>query len=147
MNSTPRNLHQIRVFVDANILISGLFFKGPENTLLKMGILGSINIVTCEFVIEEAREVIKRKFPEVENNFDNIIEIITVLKTEKNGNARKLMRDKKDIPVLATALKHKPDYFVTGDEDFHTSEIKGLLNVVRTQDFLKEFSVFRRKGK
>ena len=137
MNSTVRNLP--RVFVDANTLISGLFFKGPESTMLRMGILGLINIVTCEFVIEEVREVIKRKFPEAENNFDNIIEIITILKTKKNENVKKLIRDKKDIPVLATALAYGPDYFITGDEDFHTDEIKKLLKVVRTQDFLEEF--------
>ena len=145
MNSTVRSLHRPRVFIDANILISGLFFKGPESIVLRLGILGLIDIVTCEFVVEEVREVIRRKFPEAENKFDNLLEIITVLKTKKNGKARRLIRDKKDIPVLATAIEYRPDYFITGDEDFHTSEIKKLLNVVRTQDFLDSLSDLKGK--
>jgi len=104
--------------------------------VLRLGILGLIDIVTCEFVVEEVREVIRRKFPGAENKFDNLLEIITILKTKKN---------KKDIPVLATAPEYRPDYFITGDEDFHTSEIKKLINVVRTQDFLDSLSDLKGK--
>ena len=133
-----RNLRQAEVFIDANTLISGLFFEGPESVLLTVGVMGRVNLVTCSFVVEEVREVIRRKFPSAMSKFDDMMTVVTILKTEKDGRAKKLIRDRKDIPVLATALKHKPDYFVTGDDDFHTPEIKKLLNVVRTQEFLKK---------
>ncbi|ODS42414.1 MAG: hypothetical protein MSIBF_03565 [Candidatus Altiarchaeales archaeon IMC4] len=120
-------------------MISGLFFKGPERILLKIGVAGWINLVTCGFVIDEVREVIRRKFPDAESSFEEVMTAVTVLKTESDGVAKNLMRDKKDIPVLATSLRYKPDYFVTGDSDFHTPEIKKQLNVVRTQEFLNEF--------
>jgi putative PIN family toxin of toxin-antitoxin system len=133
-----RNLRQAEVFIDANTLISGLFFEGPESVLLTLGVMGRVKLVTCSFVLEEVREVVRRKFPSAISKFDDMMTVVTVLKTENDGHARKLIRDGKDVPVLATALKHKPDYFVTGDDDFHTPEIKKLLNVVRTQEFLKE---------
>ena len=138
MNSMAANTRRPDVFIDANILISGLFFEGPESNLLKLGVLGLVNLVTCSFVIEEVQEVIRRKFPEAENNFREITSTLTVLKTEWGGEARRLIRDGKDVPVLATALKYQPDYFVTGDEDFYTPEIKKRLNIVRTRQFLQQ---------
>ncbi len=132
-------MHKPDVFIDANTLISGLFFTGPESRLLKLGVLETINLMTCDFVIEEVREVIRRKFPEAENTFDEIIPSLVVVRAEKNELAEKLIRDKKDIPVLAAVLKYKPDYFVTGDKDFHTHEIKKLVRVVTTSDVLEKF--------
>ncbi|MFH0861068.1 MAG: putative toxin-antitoxin system toxin component, PIN family [Candidatus Altiarchaeota archaeon] len=136
MRSTVRNSRQHKVFIDANTLLSGLFFEGPESTLLKIGILGQIRLVTCDFVVKEVRTIIRRKFSGAENHFDDIISIMTVLPTEKDELRRGLIRDRKDAPILATALKYKPDYFVTGDKEFHTPEIKKLLNVVKTRNLL-----------
>jgi uncharacterized protein len=138
MNSSRSDGTQPRVFVDANTLVSGLFFEGPENSLLRMGILGLVKLVSCTLVIDEVRIVINRKFPEGEPLFGEIVGIFIILSTEDGKDAEKLIRDKKDAPILATALKNRPDYFVTGDKDYHIPEIKKRLRVVTTRELLAE---------
>ncbi len=76
-----------RVFLDTNILISGIFFEGNESKVL-------------------------------------------------DKEAQKLMRYKKDVPILASVLYANPDYFLTGDAHFHTEGIKKIVNVVTAKDFL-----------
>ena len=138
MKFTTGRLRRLRVFIDANTLISGLFFDGPESQVLSRGILGTIDVMTCRFVVNEVKEVIRRKFPEERIDIDGILSAITIVETEATGRAAKLIRDKKDILVLNTALKHKPDYFITGDKDFHTLEIKKQIRIVTTKEFLEK---------
>ena len=54
------------------------------------------------------------------------IPISSSIETEK---LKTLIRDPKDIPILAAAVSAKPDLFVTGDKDFHTPEVKKLIPV------------------
>jgi len=51
--------------------------------------------------------------------------------------ATELIRDKKDAPILACALAVKPDYFVTGDKDFLTKEIREKVNTLAPSEFLR----------
>jgi predicted nucleic acid-binding protein len=47
-----------RVFLDTNILISGIFFEGNESKVLDMV---EIDLITCEDVVEELRKVVLKK--------------------------------------------------------------------------------------
>jgi len=47
-----------RIFLDTNILISGIFFEGNEANLLDMT---EIDLITCEDVVEELQRVTKNK--------------------------------------------------------------------------------------
>ncbi len=136
MNYTSGNTRKPRVFIDANTLVSGLFFEGAENKLLNMGLAGTIELITCDFVIEEVKEVTRRKFPEKTDTVTDVLELITIVDAGDISRAKEMIRDKKDAPVLAAAIKHQPDYFVTGDNDFHNTKIKEHVNVVKTREFL-----------
>jgi len=47
-----------KVFLDTNILISGIFFEGNESKVLDMM---EVDLITCEDVVEELRKVVKKK--------------------------------------------------------------------------------------
>ena len=51
-----------------------------------------------------------------------------------SNEARSIIRDQKDAIILATAIKTKPDIFVSGDFDFHTSTITSLINVMHSKE-------------
>src|SRR3989338_10210271 len=53
----------MRVFVDANTLVSGLLFDGPEAKLLDKTFTGDFELVTSDGVLAEVIDVITRKFP------------------------------------------------------------------------------------
>lgn len=50
--------------------------------------------------------------------------------------ARSPIRDPKDAPILAAAIIARPDLFVTGNKDFHASEVKKLIPVQTTSQAL-----------
>ena len=48
-----------RVFVDTNVLLSGIFFEGNESKVLD---LVEFDLVTSEDVVDELRQVVRKKF-------------------------------------------------------------------------------------
>lgn len=50
--------------------------------------------------------------------------------------AKGLIRDPKDAAILASAMDASPEIFISGDLDFHTTEVRSVLNVLTTRDAL-----------
>ena len=136
-----------KIFLDTNILISGIFFKGNESILLDM--IG-VNFVTCEDAVNELLEVTKKKLKylgirsieiaivELQRALSDIEIIPKVKYIRKIEAAEQLMGYKKDIPILAAVLEIAPDYFITGDKHFFTEKIKRIVNVKTTTEFVNE---------
>lgn len=129
-----------RVFLDANTLVSGIVFSGPEHELLKHGIRKQFELVTSEDVIGEIVEVINRKFPEkafLVKEFLKLAEIKTIQRKyyEKLVEKQKV-RDAKDRHVLAAAIAAKCDFLVTGDKDLLVLKKHGRLAIQTTKGIL-----------
>ena len=134
-----------KVFVDTNVLLSGIFFDGNESKILD---LVELDLVTSEDVVDELRRVVRKKLKylkertfeialaETESALSDIIVIPRTKYSHKLKDAEILMTHKKDIPILAAVLYTKPDYFLTGDAHFFTDEIKSIVNVINAFDFL-----------
>ncbi|MBI4621471.1 MAG: PIN domain-containing protein [Desulfobacterales bacterium] len=134
-----------KVFVDTNILLSGIFFDGNEARILD---LVEIDLVTSEDVVDELRGIVKKKLKylkertfeialaETEKALTDISIIPRSKYNHKLKDASSLITHKKDIPILAAVLYAKPDYFLTGDSHFFTDKIKSIVNVSTAKDFL-----------
>ena len=48
-----------KIFIDANVIISGTFFEGNESKLIS---LEDLDLYTSDVVIEEVKDVAMRKF-------------------------------------------------------------------------------------
>ena len=137
-----------KVFVDTNILLSGIFFDGNESRILD---LVELDLITSEDVVDELRKVIRKKLKYLKERTFEIaltesekslrdIEIIPRSKySRKIKEAGNLMTHKNDIPILAAVLYLRPDYFLTGDTHFFTDKIKNIVNVATARDFLSKF--------
>ncbi|MEE9116315.1 MAG: hypothetical protein V3U09_05395, partial [Thermoplasmata archaeon] len=53
-------MRPMRVFVDANTIVSGLIFEGNESQILELGDIGVIELLTSTQVFEEVGKVISR---------------------------------------------------------------------------------------
>jgi putative PIN family toxin of toxin-antitoxin system len=140
-----------RVFVDANVLISGIFFKGNESKLLSAL---NVELITSDTVIKEIYDVARLKFKslkistqkialqEIENALKDISEII---KKEKYisylPEVEKLVKSEDDRSILAAVLFTKPDYFVTGDKHFYSEAVKKKVKIKKTKEVLKELKI------
>jgi predicted nucleic acid-binding protein len=134
-----------KVFVDTNILISGIFFEGNEANILDMV---ELDLITSEDVVVELQRVVKKKLKYLkERTFEialvetekALTDIVVIPRTKYNHKLREaelLIKHKKDIPILAAVLYVKPDYFLTGDAHFLVDSIKKYVNVITARDFL-----------
>jgi len=134
-----------KVFVDTNVLLSGIFFEGNESKILD---LVELDLITCEDVIDELQKVVRKKFKylkertleialaETERALSDIMIIQRKKYSNKMRDADILITHKKDIPILAAVLYSKPNYFLTGDIHFFNDKIKNIVNVITTKDFL-----------
>ena len=140
-----------KIFIDANVIISGTFFEGNESKLIS---LEDVDLYTSDVVIEEVKDVAMRKFKslkmedkrialmEIESSLVDFEVIVKEKDYKKNiGKAKKLIRKGKDLKILAAVMTIKPDYFVTGDKDFHNLKIKQLVPVRYTKEVLKDLGV------
>jgi putative PIN family toxin of toxin-antitoxin system len=69
----------MKVILDTNVLVSGIFFKGPPYRILQIWKNDQIKIVISHEILEEYRRVIKDlsvQFPQID--ISNLFETITL---------------------------------------------------------------------
>lgn len=138
----------MKVFVDANTLVSGLLFTGNEATLLELGRLGALRLVTNEYVLGEVRAVLKRvEFHLTEEELQRLIkytlECISVVENPTKEDIRKhygLLKDKKDLPVVLGAKRENCEYLVTGDKELLSERAKQFVNSTTTSELLEKLA-------
>jgi len=112
----------MRIFIDANVLISGIVFEGNEREFLKKSISREIQLISSEGVINEVTKIIEMKFPECIDLYRELltildIEIIPRKKYRDKIKSYTVIRDKNDRHILVSAAEGKCDYIATGDKD------------------------------
>jgi len=112
----------MRIFIDANVLISGIVFEGNEREFLKKSISREIQLISSKDVINEVTKIIEMKFPEFLGVYRELltildIEIIPRKKYKDKIKSYTVIRDKNDRHILASATEGKCEYIVTGDKD------------------------------
>lgn len=141
--------NDLRVVVDTNVLVSGLFgFKNSPSSQILLNIrTQKIILVTSPVILEEVSDVINREkivkltkmsAGERSDFMDKLIERSDV--TSGKPLVEQVGRDIKDDKFLACAMEAKADYLVTGDEDLLVLiEYEGI-KIVTPREFLKVLS-------
>ncbi len=133
------------VFVDTNILVSGVFFDGPEAKLLDSR---RFRLITAEVCRRELETVATRKADAFGVSDEGgremvggaLVDIDVVPEEEyedRYDEAVKVVGEGNDAKVLAAVLAVEPDYFVTGDGDFHAEEVEKNVDVTETTELLE----------
>lgn len=135
----------LRVVVDTNVLISGLFGikDSPSSQILEAIRTQKIIIVTSPVILEEIAEVISRErivkltkmSPLEQANFMNmLIERSDITKGKQLQ--QKIGRDVKDDKFLACGVEAKADYIITGDKDLLVLKEYEGIKIVTPRKFL-----------
>ena len=119
-----------RYFLDANVIISGLLWKGNERKLLELGDEGKKALVTSVYVLKEVEDALRgMNFDEYKvDEFIVYIRSFIELKDASFEDVKKYwgaLKDKSDVPVLAAAIKSKAT-LVTGDRELLSRGVKFL---------------------
>ncbi len=132
----------MRVFVDANTLVSGLIFEGNESQILELGALGVIELLTSTEVLEEVGKVIRRdEFEcgrkEIRSLLGYLQRTVLILGRPDDKALNKVSQtldDKKDAHVWAGLVCADADFLLTGDKEL----LKKVDRAIRTKDLLKK---------
>jgi len=129
----------MKIVLDTNVLISGIFFSGPPYQILKAWQEGKIQIaVSKDILIEYHRvaEELSAKFPNVE--ISQILELLTIHSEMVNtqGLEVSVCEDPDDNMFISCALGSKSRIIVSGDK--HLLKISGYqkIEVLKPRVFL-----------
>lgn len=132
----------MRVVLDTNVLVSGVFFTGPPSTILRAWRDRRITLLISAPILEEygrvAREL-ARKFPSV--RLDSILTLLMVKAemVEAPSLSEKVCEDPEDDKFLACALAGGCRLIISGDRLLRkTSGYRGI-RVLTPGRFVKEF--------
>lgn len=134
----------MRVFLDTNILFSAILFPDsvPDKALQK-ALCFPYEVVTCDYVLDELRRNVIKKFPTKVDALDRFIASlalsITVINVSYNVDDDTLsIRDDYDKPVLRAALESKCDLLISGDKDFLEAGLDKPV-VIKAADFYYKY--------
>lgn len=132
----------MRVMIDTNIFISTIFFPSNQTRELAKRLTNEHQIVVCDYVIEELRLVVERKFPAKRKFLESFfLELpFELVYTPKSLELEIFpeMRDTKDSPILATAIMEDVDVLLTGDKDFLVLDVE-TPEILTMTEFLQKY--------
>jgi len=132
----------MKIVLDTNVLISGIFFTGPPYQILKAWQEGKIKITASEEILSEYQrlaEELSIQFPTV--NIDRILELITIHAEVVDASDFQITicEDPDDNKFIACALASKSKIIVSGDK--HLINISGYegIQVVKPREFSEKY--------
>jgi putative PIN family toxin of toxin-antitoxin system len=113
----------IRVFLDSNVIISGLLSeKGPPRVILDILSLGFPILIglTGRYNLVEIQRNLKKKLPDLLPLYRKYLpkmnlKAVSLPKPEELEKFSGIIAQK-DVPVLVSAIKGQADFLVTGDK-------------------------------
>lgn len=135
---------QIKVFLDSNVVFS-IAYTGKDRSrsylIYEIQARGMLRVYLSNLVCEEAISNIRRKKPEAEHLLKELIHSSKILGDIAGDLHQAGVHNlpQNDRIILSTAVYHKTDFFVTGNEkdfkNFYHKKVFGTL-ILRPVDFL-----------
>ena len=132
----------MRIVLDTNVFVSGLFFSGPPYRILKAWRDDEIELAISEEILDEYRrvgEALAAGFSGIDLN--PILELVTVkaIIFPSRQLPVSLCRDPDDDKFFACALASKSKIIVSGDK--HLLEVSGFraIEVLKPRHFVNAY--------
>lgn len=109
----------MRVVLDANVVISGIFWSGPPHAILRLWLQGKATLLVSVPILEEYRDVLERMTGSSDAAiFTKWNRLLTEI-SEIVGPQRRagICRDPDDDKYLEAAVGGRAQALVSGDED------------------------------
>ncbi len=132
----------MRIILDTNVFISGIFFSGPPSQILKAWEKQSLQIVLCRQILDEYQRVadeLSSKYPLVD--ITPIIELLMVYGQfiDTKGVDISICEDPDDDKFIECAIAGKCKIIVSGDA--HLLKLAGYkgVKIMKPRDFIVEY--------
>lgn len=132
----------MKVILDTNVFISGVFYSGPPNQILNAWRDGKIQLVISHDILREylrVGEIFADKFPSIE--LQPILDLVTIeaeLHVAEDLSER-VCSDPDDDKFLACAIASGSKIIVSGDK--HLVKVSGFhgIEILKPHEFIKRY--------
>jgi putative PIN family toxin of toxin-antitoxin system len=132
---------KMRIVLDTNLLISGIFWGGTPHEILKLWFENKFEVWATEDIISEYFRIIEKI---AKGNTQVIREwkllLAETLKICKTDLKLTICRDPKDNMFLECAASISAKYLVSGDDDLLVLKTIGNTSILRAAEFLEIIS-------
>ena len=130
------------VMLDTNILISAGLFPNSRLASLAVKISEDFQVILSSNIIDELREVAQLKFPDRKQVLERFLKHLSFemayTPKEIDEDIYPKIRDKRDYPILASAIIADVDVFITGDKDFGGLDLERP-EIMKISEFEKKY--------
>jgi putative PIN family toxin of toxin-antitoxin system len=110
------------VMIDSNVIISAALFPNPRMNAFLQCISEEHQLFLSSYSVDEVFDVIRRKFAGRKPVMERFLQKLTYTFVHTPSvdilDADIYIRDRKDYPILASAIIADVDVLITGDSDF-----------------------------
>ena len=133
----------MRIMLDSNVIISIVVFNSKNLKKMLELITDKYKLVLSSYVLDELKEVVKRKFKNKMSVLDEFLynlpfEIYYTPQTIIDKTFAEI-RDIKDAPVLYSSIMSDVDILITGDKDFSNINIEKP-EILTPSEFLGKYA-------
>ena len=132
----------MKIILDTNVLISGIFFKGPPHRILRAWRDNRLDLVASEEIFQEYIDVcerLKEKYPGIE--FEGIIDLIAVNTHfyQPKKVDQQITLDPDDDKFITCAIASGVKIIISGDK--HLLDVNGYhgIEIIAPSDFIQEY--------
>jgi len=132
----------MKIVLDTNVFISGIFFGGPPLQILKFWRKSDVRIILTKKIVEEYQRIgeqLSAKYPSI--NIEPIIELFTIFGefVETKGISESICEDPDDNKFIECAIASQSKLIVSGDK--HLLKISGYkdIEVLKPRDFIDNY--------
>ena len=131
----------MRIVVDTNVLISGVFFGGMPRKVLSAVISREITACATEEIIDEYNEIVREMISRKQGhlNKDILAPLIGTLEMVEAKTKVELSRDPDDDKFLGCAKDAKALYIVSGDKDLLVLEKFEGIEIITAKEFCERY--------
>ena len=131
----------MRIVVDTNVLISGVFFGGFPRRILNAIVEGKLIACATAEIIDEYEEIIqemiKRKQGHI--NYQLLAPLVQVIEVVDPVTRVKLSRDPDDDKFLGCAKDARALYIVSGDKDLLVLGRFENIEIITAKEFCEQY--------
>jgi predicted nucleic acid-binding protein len=109
---------------DTNVLVSALLFPGSLPAEVLRDIVRRHELVLCEYIIGELRQVVARKRPDLLAAVEELLSGLTFELAASPWESDRRISDPKDQPILQAAVLAGVDLIVSGDRHFSQLDLE-----------------------
>lgn len=131
----------MRIVIDTNVLVSGVFFGGFPKKILKSVVGREITACATTGIINEYEEIVQEMIDRKQGNFDKSIlnPLIRALEIIETTTHLEICRDSDDDKFLECAKDSHALYIVSGDKDLLVLKEYENIQIITAKDFCEKY--------